>query len=91
MIQGIDDVLTPLATQRTNHIKSMACPRCRSAMSPQLYTPNVFSPDDPLPRMMAWCQDCNSTIDPRTGIVLDTGDPRRVEEALPLIRSGHDD
>lgn len=90
MIQGIPDELTPLAESRTAFIKSMPCPRCRSAMSPQLYTPQVFSEHDPLPRMMAYCQDCGATVDPRTNIVLDTGDPRRVDDALPIIR-GHGD
>lgn len=36
--------------------------------------------------MMARCQECLATIDPQTNIVLDTGDPRRVDDALPIIR-----
>lgn len=90
MIQGIDDELTPLSEKRTAEIKSTPCPRCRSAMSPQLYTPRVFSHHDPLPRVMAYCQDCGATVDPQTNIVLDTGDPRRVDDALPIVR-GQDD
>lgn len=90
LIQGIEDELTPLADQRTADIKSMPCPRCRSAMSPQLYTPRVFSHHDPLPRVMAYCQDCGATVDPQTNIVLDTGDPRRVDEALPIVRAPED-
>ena len=59
-------------------------------MSPQLYTPRVFSHHDPLPRVMAYCQDCGATVDPQTNIVLDTGDPRRVDEALPIVRAPED-
>jgi len=88
MIQGIADELSPLAESRAATIKSMACPRCRSAMSPQLYAPRVFSEHDPLPKTMAYCQDCGATIDPLTGIVLNTGDARRVEDVLPTLRVG---
>jgi hypothetical protein len=86
LIQGIPDELTPLSERRTALIKSMPCPRCRASMSPQLYARAVFSEHDPLPRTMAYCQECGVTIDPQTNIVLDTGDPRKVEDALPIIR-----
>jgi len=86
LIQGIQDELTPLAESRTLRIKSMPCPRCGSSMSPQFYAPKVFSEHDPLPRVVAYCQECGATIDPETNIVLDTGDPRRVNDPLPIIR-----
>lgn len=86
MIEGVEDELTPRSDARLAKIKSMQCPRCGSAMSPQLYAPQVFVQHEPLPRVVAYCQDCGSTIDPETNIVLSTGDGRRVEEALPLIK-----
>jgi len=55
-------------------------------MSPQLYVQQMFSAYDPLPRTVAYCQDCGATVDPQTNIVLDTGDPRKVDDALPIIK-----
>jgi hypothetical protein len=86
MIQGIQDELTPLAQERAAAIKATPCPRCGASMAPHLYSPQVFSPHDPLPRMMARCPECDATIDPRTNIVLDTGDPRKVNDSLPIVR-----
>lgn len=86
MIAGIEDELTPLAEARMAKIKSSACPRCHSSMSPQIHTPNVFSPHDPLPRMMAYCQECTATIDPNTGIVLSTGNGSLVKDDPMLIK-----
>lgn len=85
LIQGIEDELTPLAEARMAKIKAMPCPRCHASMSPQLYAPKVFSEYDPLPKTVAYCQDCGATVEPTSGIVITTGDPRKVEDPLPIV------
>ena len=90
LIQGVPDILTPLAESRTSGIKRMQCPRCGSSMGPSLYVPAVFSEHDPLPRTVAKCPECGSIIDPQTQIVLHTGDPRAVGDALPKINPTED-
>lgn len=59
-------------------------------MEPSIYGPHAFSPDRPLPRTVARCVECGYTLDPHSNLVLDTGDPRRIEEALPLVRPDDD-
>ena len=86
MIAGIADELGPLAESRVARIKAQACPRCHSSMSPQIYTPQVFSSNDPLPRMMAHCQECQATIDPVSGIVLSTGNGSLVKDDPMIIK-----
>ena len=90
MIHGIDDELTPLAKEQLSRIKGMMCPRCRAAMAPQLFAPQVFSPNEPLPRTVATCQECGASIDPKSGIVLNVGDPRKVEDD-PMILKRQDE
>lgn len=86
MIQGIPDELTPLAEERMRKIKSMPCPRCHASMAPQLYTAQVFSKHDPLPRTIAVCPECTASIDPTTNLVLSTGDGRLVEDDPMIIK-----
>jgi ribosomal protein S27AE len=90
LIQGIPDILAPLAEQRMARIKT-PCPRCGAAMAPHLYARQTFTEHDPLPRTMARCPECGAMVDPVTQIVLDTGDPRKIDEALPIIRGKTDD
>lgn len=67
------DELTPLAESRKAYITTMACPRCKVPMSPAVDHQHPFTPDDPLPRQNAKCDECGYTVDPRTGIVLEVG------------------
>lgn len=86
LVRGIEDELTPLAAKRQAQISTMPCPRCHSAMEPHFHPPHTFTKGDLLPRTLSKCVDCGCLVDPITGIVLDTGDPTKVEPGLPLIR-----
>jgi hypothetical protein len=86
LTEGIEDELTPLSDQRMQQIRGRPCLRCKGAMHPHLHTPHLFTEGELLPRLLGKCVDCGLVLDPITGLVLDTGDPRKVEEALPLIR-----
>jgi len=90
MIQGVQDELTPLAEERMARIKAMSCPRCHTSMAPRLHS-KPFSEHDPLPRTLAACQECGAEIDPVSGIVINTGDPRKVPDPEMFVKRHDDD
>ncbi len=91
LVQGEADELTPLVEKRSTAIRRTPCLRCGGAMQPHLHAQDAYAPDDPLPRQHARCVDCGLIWDPKTNLVLDTGDPSKIEEALPLVRVPEDD
>lgn len=91
MLYGTFDELTPLAEARANEIKRTPCPRCGTSLSGKLAPlHSVFSPDDPLPRMMMHCQTCGFEGSTRTGVIYSTGDGRRVDDPYPTVKSDED-
>lgn len=83
-IEGIPDILTPAVQERDYTIKRVTCPRCRGPVQVRFHPNMIFDSSDPLPRSVATCGDCGYTMDPQTGLVHDTGDPRKaVSESLP--------
>lgn len=86
LIEGVEDELTPLVEARKHFFETTPCGRCGSAMEPTTFGPRAFTPDSPLPRTVARCIDCGFIVDPHTNLVLDTGDPTKIEDALPLVR-----
>jgi hypothetical protein len=86
LIEGIQDELTPLAESRAGMIKSRPCPRCKNAMHPFLNSQHAFSPNDPLPRLHARCTECGLEWDPVSNLILNTGDPSKVTDPVPIIR-----
>lgn len=91
MLKGQEDILSPLAAQRNSAIKGTPCPRCGTALSPQLAPINaVFSPDDPLPKTLGWCQTCDFVASAETSVIYHTGDGRKVDDPLPIIRPKDD-
>lgn len=83
---GETDVLSGMVEKRRYDITAKPCPRCGGAIHQYLDAQYAFTSEDPLPRSTARCVDCSYSYDPQTGIVLNTGNPARVEEALPLIK-----
>lgn len=90
LLAGEQDVLTPLAEQRRFDITTKPCPRCGGAIHQYLDPQHAFSPENPLPRSVGRCVDCGYTYDAASGIVLNNGNPAKVEEALPLIKPKDD-
>lgn len=86
MIAGETDTLTPLMDQRISTIKATPCPRCHASMAPHMDPTHMYRDSDPLPRVVAKCQECGAELDPATGIVVDRGDSRRVEDPLPIFK-----
>lgn len=86
LIEGYEDELTPLADKRNYRIKSTPCIRCHGNLHPFLDPHRAFTPDSPLPKTLGRCVDCGSIWDPDTNFILNTGDPRKIEEPFPIIK-----
>lgn len=86
LIEGIPNELGPLAEERAGRIRSQPCPRCKSAMHPFLNPKHAFSPHDPLPRMHARCTECGLEWDPVSNLILNPGDPSKIEDPVPMIK-----
>lgn len=83
---GNRDELTELAAKRMESIKGTPCPRCKSAMHPYFHPTTAFSPDDPLPRTIGRCVDCELEWDPLSGLIIKTGNPSKMRDPRPIIR-----
>lgn len=90
MVRGHEDILTPAMEQRQAKIERTPCPRCGSAMQGHIHANHVFTDAELLPRTCAKCVECGLILDPVTNLILDTGDPRKIEEALPIIKPAED-
>lgn len=77
LVKGEEDILTPRARGREMAISASPCPRCGTELRKSLNVKHVFTPDEPLPRILAECPECGFCYDPHTGIVLETGNPAR--------------
>ena len=84
LIAGEVDELTPLAEARMSELKRTPCTRCGGNMHPELHTAHAYSAHDPLPRTLARCTDCGRLMDPRSGLILETGNPANIEDPFKL-------
>lgn len=87
LIEGYRDTLTPLATTLRDRVTSSPCPRCSGALHQVLHPSFMFTNASPLPRTVGRCVDCEYTVDPLTGIVLNVGNPAKVKEHLHEVDS----
>lgn len=75
LTKGEEDILTNRSDKRSNAIKAIPCPRCNETLSPSIDIQRPFTPDEPLPRVIAECRSCGYAYDPQNGIVISTGRP----------------
>lgn len=80
LIKDEEDILTPRAEKRRNAIEFNPCPRCGSKMQEVLSEGQVFTENEPLPRTVGKCSNCDYTYDPHSGLVISTGDARKRAE-----------
>jgi hypothetical protein len=90
LLEGEVDELTPANNARIAAIKRTACPRCGSSLHPKLNMENPFSERDPLPRLWATCE-CGFQQDPETGLIVDRGSATKVQDPLPILKTGEND
>lgn len=90
-LEGSEDLLTPLVSARNAAIKSTPCPRCGTSLQSRLAPLQaLYTPDDPLPKMLATCPTCGFQASADTGVVYSTGDGRKVDDPFPIIKPSDD-
>lgn len=73
LLDGEEDILTPLVEKERFTRSLMSCQRCGGAYEKILDSNRSFSPDRPLPRFFYRCEGCKQVYDPETGIVVEVG------------------
>jgi hypothetical protein len=86
LIQHDADILSPAQEARAVFHETTPCPRCKGALHPALHSPYAFTQGEVLPRTLARCVDCELLLDPATGLILETGNPGKIEQPLPIVR-----
>ena len=74
LLEGREDVITPLAQERERFYKSQRCPRCSGDANSKVGDPkHLFVEGEALPRYQLRCDNCSCLFDPFSGIVLEMG------------------
>jgi len=70
LLEGQEDVLTPLVKKEQTFFRNCACPTCGSfSNSPFVNPRRPFSPGSPLPNTLLKCLQCQTEYDPNTNII----------------------
>ena len=92
LLEGREDVISPLAEERKNFYKNQSCPSCQgNALTQEGDSTTIFRGDDPLPRYLLRCDNCDCLSDPHSGIVLSLGNKAKAyKPSVPLIDGPED-
>lgn len=70
LLEGQEDVLTPLAKKEQAFFKNCSCPNCGAQATTQLVNASrPFSPGSPLPNSLLRCLHCQTEFDPYTKLI----------------------
>jgi hypothetical protein len=71
LLEGHDDVLTPMIDKDRLYYQAHPCPRCRGSSVEAFTNPRTpFSPGNPLPNKLLRCRDCGVEFEPRSGLIV---------------------
>jgi len=88
LIEGHEDVLSPLARENEKYYASQACPRCGGSCKKLADHRTMFNGDAPLPKFYLECLACGEQFDPHTGMIIRIGNvAKAVEPTTPIINS----
>jgi predicted RNA-binding Zn-ribbon protein involved in translation (DUF1610 family) len=89
LLEGYTDTITPLAEKREQFYKDQNCPQCQgNAFTRCADSRTLFNPDDPLPRFLLKCQNCDCLLDPFTGLILSLGNlGKAYVPTIPILNS----
>jgi len=92
LLEGKKDILGPLVEKRDAFYKSRQCLRCGGGTFTKVANPKtLFIPEDPLPRFLLKCKDCECLFDPHTNILLKMGNlGKAFVPTVPLIDGPED-
>jgi len=92
MLEGHEDVITPLQRERDQLYQSQSCPTCGgNAFDKVGDSRTMFRQGDVLPRYMLRCSNCDCVFDPHSGIQLTMGNVARAYVPTVPILGGPDD
>jgi hypothetical protein len=84
LVKDEEDILTPRAEKRAFAVGLDPCSRCGGKMQETLNSVHPFTPEEPLPRTLAVCDDCGFSYDPHNGIIVSMGNPAKVEDPFAI-------
>lgn len=71
LLEGQEDVLTPLAKKEQIFFRNSACPTCGAVSHSQtVNAKRPFSQGSPLPNILLRCLQCHTEFDPNTGLIV---------------------
>lgn len=92
LLEGHEDVITPLAEERKNFYQNQNCPHCDgNSLTMQGDSKTMFRGNDPLPRYTLSCDNCDCLFDPHSGLILSMGNRAKAfVPSVPLIDGPED-
>lgn len=70
LLEGQEDVLTPLVQKEQSFFRNSTCPACGGASHLPFVNPRrPFSQGSPLPNKLLKCLQCEAEFDPTTGLI----------------------
>lgn len=70
LLEGHEDVLTPMVSKERLYMQTLPCPRCGGKMLESVIDAHrPFSTGNPLPNKIARCPACRLEFDPQSGII----------------------
>jgi hypothetical protein len=85
VLEGHEDVLTPMIRADQQVYESQSCPTCGSAMVVEPDIKRLLDNDTFIPKHFCRCPVCKHLLDPFSGITIEIGNKGLVEPAVPLI------
>ncbi len=77
-IQGYQDELSSAYEAQEALYRNYKCPRCRCALQKEFHGPTAFDSDSVIAKALLRCENCHYLIDPRSNIILETGDASKI-------------
>jgi len=92
MLEGHEDIVTPLAADRERFYTKQECIRCGSSALKRIGDANtMFRGRDPLPRYTLRCLSCECEFDPHSNILLKMGNLGKAHEpSIPILKGPED-
>ena len=92
LLEGRKDVIGPLAKARDEFYQSQSCIRCGgNSLIKKANAATLFHANDPIPRYLLECQDCECTFDPHTGLLLTMGNIGKAFQPIVPLLDGPED
>jgi len=92
LLEGHEDVITPLAAERETFYQNQTCPQCLGTDFRKTGDSRfLFRQGEALPRYWLECVGCLCVFDPHSGLVLKMGNvARSLEPAIPILPGPED-